>query len=141
METDAGGRSPSPGQQGRRHMDEKKVDEAWKDQVEKEKEAEAGAEPACSEEDELALPPASFFTHVTSIATQVMLSLGEIEHPVTKETRRSLPEAKFGIALLVMLEEKTGGNLTDQEMEYLQQVLTELRMKYVKAADESPINP
>ena len=120
-------------------MDEKKVDEAWKDQVEKEKQGETVD--AAADREAAALPPPSFFTHVTSIATQVMLSFGEIEHPVTKETRRSLPEAKFGIDTLGMLEEKTEGHLTDQEREYLQQVLAELRMKYVKAANESPVNP
>ena len=55
-------------------MDEKKIDEDWKDQVEREKHAEA-EEPAASEE-EASLPEPSFFTHVTSIATQVMLSFG-----------------------------------------------------------------
>ena len=60
---------------------------------------------------------------------------------MTKERRRSLPEAKFGIDILGMLEEKTEGRLTDQEREYLRQVLAELRMKYVKAGDEPPAEP
>ena len=114
-------------------MDEKKkVDEDWKSQVEAEKEKLA-------EEAEAELPPlpqASFFTHVTSVATQVMLSLGEMEHPITKEKRKSLPEAKFGIDILGMLEEKTKGNLTDDENRYLQEVLAELRMKYVQVSRE-----
>ena len=118
-------------------MDEKKVDEAWKDQVEKEKQKGAEAESPSTHQ----LPPVSLFTHITSIATQVMMSLGELEHPVANEKKISLPEARFGIDILGMLEEKTAGNRTDDETSYLRQILSELRMKYVKATEESPVKP
>lgn len=109
---------------------EKKVDEAWKDKVEAEKE-KAGTRES---KEPGPLPPASFFTHVTSIATHVIISLGEMEHPGTGKKEKRLPEAKFGIDTLAVLEEKTKGNLTEDESRYLESVLTELRMKYVQSS-------
>lgn len=111
---------------------EKKVDEGWKDKVEAEKKKAADEKPPAADE----LPQASFFTHITSLATHVMIALGEIEHPISKKAEQHLPEAKFGIDTLGVLEEKTKGNLSEDEERYLQSVLTELRMKYVQISQK-----
>ncbi len=116
---------------------EKKVDEGWKQKVEEEKRKSA-AEAQNADE----LPSASFFTHVTTLASHVMISLGEVAHPTTGAKEKRLPEAEFGIDTLAILEEKTKGNLTDDEERYLSSVLTELRMRYVQISQASgPIQP
>ena len=45
-------------------------------------------------------------------------------------------EAKAAIDLLVMLEEKTRGNLSDIEVKILKGIISEIQMQYVKAPAE-----
>lgn len=82
---------------------------------------------------EPALPPPSFLTLLSGLAIQTMMNLGEVANPVTGETRADLDHAKHNIDLLGMLQEKTRGNLTDEEEHALSQYLYDLRMKYVRA--------
>ncbi|MCD6163808.1 MAG: DUF1844 domain-containing protein [candidate division Zixibacteria bacterium] len=58
--------------------------------------------------------------------------MGKIANQMTGKVERNLEMAKYSIDILGMIEEKTKGNLTDQEAKILQQVLTELRMNYVE---------
>lgn len=76
-----------------------------------------------------ALPHLDFATFVMSLAQSVLIHLGEIEEP----GGRNLPLAKQTIDLLGMLEDKTRGNLTDEEARLLQHLLYDLRLKYVEA--------
>lgn len=78
------------------------------------------------------MPPASFQTHVYHLASQVSMALGQVENPVTKERNKDLRAAQFLIDTIAMLEEKTQGNLTDDEAQYISGVLTNLRMEFVK---------
>ena len=55
-------------------------------------------------------------------------------HPVTKKREKNLEEAKYTIDLLEMIEEKTKGNLTPEEKRYLDQILYDLRMRFVASA-------
>ena len=80
------------------------------------------------------LPPASFTLLVISLATQVRMCLGDIENPANGPKEVDLELAKHNIDLLGMLEEKTQGNLSDQERKLLDSVLYELRMRYVQLA-------
>jgi hypothetical protein len=77
---------------------------------------------------------AKFTILVSSIATQVLVSLGQIENPLTKRKDVDLRGAKFSIDLLQLLADKTRGNLSDVEKRYLEGVLYRLRMSYVEAA-------
>lgn len=107
-------------------MSEKKVDEGWKKQMEHEKTKDVGEE---EENRQLAAPS---FMHVISIfATQAMLQLGEIEHPVTKQSEIDLNGARYSIDTLELLKEKTKGNLSDEENRALENVLYDLKMRYV----------
>ena len=83
------------------------------------------------------IPPASFSTLVTTLATQIFLSLGGMEDPKTKQRYVDLDLAKHQIDILVVLEEKTAGNLTDEEKKLLDQVLYETRMQYVNIAQHA----
>ncbi len=54
-----------------------------------------------------------------------------------EQVRNALATARQLIDTLVMLEQKTQGNLTDYEKQLLQAALTELRFGYVRLADRS----
>jgi len=128
------------------------VDDDWKTQAQAEKErlakevegpeadaAAAGAEdaegaPGQGADGPRGLPPASLSTLVTSLATQVFMSLGGVEDPKTKRRLVDLALAKHHIDTLAMLEDKTRGNLTDDEKKLLDRALYETRMQYVQIA-------
>ena len=76
---------------------------------------------------------------IISLATSAAVHFGDLGDPITGEKQpRNLPAAKQAIALLAILEEKTQGNLTDDEKQVLGQVLTELRMRFVQLATGKP---
>jgi hypothetical protein len=97
--------------------------------------AEPGARPraAAGRGEGRELPPASFPTLVQSIMTQTLFYLGDIA-PQGGQPTVNLDMAKLQIDTLTMLEQKTTGNLTDEEKRLLDTVLYDLRMRYVQAA-------
>ena len=52
---------------------------------------------------------------------------------MTKQTVKNLPLAKQTIDLIGMLKEKTKGNLTSDEEKLMENILYDLKMRYVKA--------
>jgi Domain of unknown function (DUF1844) len=79
------------------------------------------------------LPAVDFHTFVLSLGSSALLHLGEIEHPDVGATQKDLPLAKHTIDILVMLEQKTKGNLTPAEEKLMQSLLYDLRLRYVEA--------
>lgn len=77
------------------------------------------------------LPPASFSTLVTLLATQAMAALGKVADPQSGEAVVRLPLAKHFIDSLEVLLEKTQGNLSELEKGMLESMLFELRLLYV----------
>ena len=75
--------------------------------------------------------PASFLSLIMSLASNAAASLGMMPHPVTGETGVDLQTAKHWVDVLGMLEEKTQGNLDEQEAQMLENLLADLRMQYV----------
>jgi len=80
------------------------------------------------------LPEINFVSFIFSISTSALIQLGEIEDPFTQKKSKNIPAAKQTIDLIGMLREKTKGNLTPDEDKFTEQVLFDLRMRYVKAA-------
>ena len=80
-----------------------------------------------------ALPGIDFSTLVLSLATSAMVHMGLVPETEGGPVDKNLPLAHQTIDTLEMLQEKTRGNLTDEETKLLQSVLYELRMGYVKA--------
>lgn len=109
------------------------IDEDWKSQVEAERQQQetGGTEQPDSEKRQPELPPASFGMLLTSLATEAMISLGQVPHPVTQQTEISLDHARYLIDTLAVLEEKTRGNLDPQEKQALETTLSQLRMAFV----------
>jgi hypothetical protein len=83
---------------------------------------------------EVPLPEISFINLIFSLSTSVLVQLGEIQDPVTQQLAKNLPLAKQTIDLIGMLKEKTKGNLTSDEGKVVENILYDLRIRYVKAA-------
>ncbi len=77
-----------------------------------------------------------FATFVLSLATSAQINLGSIPHPETNQESQNIPAAKQMIDILGMLKEKTKGNLSKEEETLLERVLFNLRMHYVRVAEE-----
>ncbi len=77
-------------------------------------------------------PPVDFGTFVLSLGSSALVHLGEIQHPQGEEATENLLLARQTIDLLAMLEEKTKGNLTEDEARVLRDVLADLRLKFVE---------
>ena len=74
------------------------------------------------------------FSHfVISLAQGVMVGLGEVPDPETRQTQLNLPMASHSLAVLQMLQEKTRSNLTDDEQKLLDALLKDLGEKILKA--------
>jgi len=115
------------------------IDEDWKTQAHREKEQLKAKTKVEKEEKKQKpasqpLPDADFGTMVSMLATQAMFAMGFIRVEKDKEPAVDLNMAKFNIDLLGVLEEKTKGNLSDDEQKMLTDALAQLRMGYVKAA-------
>ena len=78
------------------------------------------------------IPEASFSLFVSSLVTQALFSLGEVENPFSKTIEQNLDQAKFTIDTLQIIKDKTSGNLTDDETKLLDTALYDLRMRYVE---------
>ena len=78
------------------------------------------------------LPEINFATFIFSLNHSVLVHLGVMDDPSTGKKVKNLPLAKQTIDILGMLEEKTKGNLTEDEEKMLKNILYDLRMIYIK---------
>ncbi len=113
------------------------VDSDWKAEAQAEKQRLASAEQAPGRKGggrarAGELPPADFRTLIGVLASQAIMGLGAIGDSKTGRIVVDLPGAQFSIDLLAVLEQKTRGNLDDEERKELEQVLAELRARYVE---------
>ncbi|NLA74842.1 MAG: DUF1844 domain-containing protein [Deltaproteobacteria bacterium] len=81
------------------------------------------------------LPEVNFNSLIFSLSSSALLHLGEIADPQTGEKREDLPMAKHSIDIVSMLKEKSRGNLDDEEQKFIDSMLTDLRLRYVKAVN------
>ena len=105
----------------------KKEDKDWKEKVVEDKKKE-----------EFKMPPmeVNFMMFITSLSMQATMSLGLYPNPVTKKEEKNLDAAKYTIDTMTMLQEKTKGNLTSEESRLIDNILYDLRMKYIEASKE-----
>jgi len=123
--------------------EEKKIiiDEDWKTKAQKEKEVlkakeKVDKEPKESDaqEEQRPLPQGDFSSLISLLATQALFAMGLISTENDKEPKKDLRLAKFHIDMLEALEQKTKGNLTEQEQKLLTSTLSQLRMGFVNAS-------
>jgi hypothetical protein len=72
------------------------------------------------------------FQHlVVMLQTLAFSQMGKLSSPVTGKMERELHQAKITVDMLAMLQNKTEGNLDEEEKRFLDTVMMELRMNYV----------
>lgn len=132
--------------------DEKKIiiDEDWKAQVQAEKEAAANHDAGESAERQTAaatattssaaadpaMPPASFEMLVTTLATEALVAMGQMPHPLTGKAELHHNQAQYLIDTLDVLKQKSKGNLTTEEQDLIDSVLHQLRMLFIAVANQ-----
>ncbi len=110
----------------------KKEEEKKETATEETKEEVTREEPAPEEAESTSqFPDINFATFIFSLNSSALVHLGVIEDPATGQ-KKSLPLAKQTIDILGVLEEKTRGNLTEDEENLLKHILHDLRLMYVK---------
>lgn len=119
------------------------IDEDWKSQVEREREelkkeeANESSDSAATDGEEAAEgelpppPPATFSFLVTTLASQAMAALGQIPGDDGQPLPVNLDYARHFIDLISTLEEKTKGNLDEEESSFVEQTLHQMRMMFV----------
>lgn len=105
------------------------IDDDWKNEAAKEKEKLADEVGAAGQEE---LPAASFPELLNMLVMQIIVALGGMQTPDGRMIPPNLDLAKHHIDLLGVLEEKTKGNLSEEEEKLLSGTLYELRMQFVK---------
>ena len=78
-----------------------------------------------------AAPPITFSSFVIGLATQALMFLGAVPSPGGDPVEKDPSEAQTIIGVIEMLAAKTKGNLSEDESKLVEEVLFELRMRYV----------
>lgn len=94
---------------------------------------EAAAGPTQSRKaSDVPLPGGSFVLFVQKLAYQALITLGVVENPLTRRREPNLAHAQSVIDDLMMVREKTRGNLTEDEERHLTQVVGDLQRHFVQ---------
>jgi hypothetical protein len=89
-------------------------------------------------------PQLSFTAFVLSLASTAAIHFGDLPDPISgARAEPNLDGAAQMIEILTLLDQKTRGNLTAEERQVLEQVLYELRLRYVevKTGEKRIITP
>lgn len=115
---------------------DKKVDESWKESTAKEKvSAEQAAAAKTEPKGQQDYPQEiNFGLFLSGLMIEGLISLGDVENPLTKKKEMNLEQAKYIIDVISMLNDKTKNNLDADEKAAIDQILYELRMRYVAKA-------
>jgi hypothetical protein len=114
---------------------DKKVDESWKERSDAPRSApaqESSQPPVEAEDSEAPQSQVSFEAFLSSLGLQAIIHLGEMAHPATRQKSVDLEAAHETIELLIMIKQKTKGNLSAAEQKLLDTLLFDLQNKYVQ---------
>lgn len=78
--------------------------------------------------------PVSFSTLVLSLASSAVIAMGLDRNPQTGQIEKDLELARFNIDMLALLKDKTKGNLSAEEQQFINGVVSDLQMKFVYAS-------
>lgn len=77
--------------------------------------------------------PVAFTSFIMSLATQVLVQLGEMPPPQGMEIPIDLESARQTIDIMTMLQRRTKGNLSAEETRFMEEVLHSLRISFINA--------
>jgi hypothetical protein len=120
--------------------EEKKIiiDEDWKQEAKKEKDVLAAKEEqekkeeSRSHRDRGPLPKGDLAALISMLTTQAFFSMGAFKVEGQEQREPDLELARYNIDMLETIEEKTKGNLSEQEEKVLKDTLNQVRMAFVK---------
>ena len=92
--------------------------------------AKAGGAPGAGGQQ--GVPPASIEVLINTLVTQALFYMGAIPDPRTQQRVQHLDLARHQIDMLTVLEEKTKGNLSEDEANMLSGAAYELRNRYIQ---------
>lgn len=121
----------SPGTGASRESAERSESSASSDEKVSQEEARAAQTSASREISEI-----SFSTFVIGLSTQALMHLGEIPDPLSGKVESDITVAKQMIDIIGMLQDKTRGNLAPGEEKLMEDILFDLRMRYVEAVNK-----
>ena len=107
--------------------------------AEESKESTDSSQP--TEQERPKLPPIDFSAFIAELGMTAVTYLGGYQNPETKEVLVDLEMAKRTIDTIDLLKEKTKGNLTAPESNLLDNTLYNLRMTYIRMANNPPPPP
>ncbi len=81
------------------------------------------------------LPPLDFSSIVILLYFPALVQLGLVEDPGSGERAENLELAKRNIDLLDLLKDRTKGNLEEEEGKFLDGVLDQLKLAYLRKAE------
>ncbi|MBT4531129.1 MAG: DUF1844 domain-containing protein, partial [Phycisphaerae bacterium] len=111
------------------------VDSDWKAEAQAEKERLSEAEQKVEDNaEQRKMPEPNFRGLLGILASQALMGLGMHQDPSGKGVMVDLEGSKFAISLLEMLEDKTKGNLSEEESAEIKQLTAELQSRFVQIA-------
>jgi len=81
-------------------------------------------------------PPALFSSFLMSLASAALIEMGAMEDPVTKTSKKNKDSAAQHVDLLLVMREKTKGNLEVPEKELLDKIISDLQLEFAKSFKE-----
>jgi hypothetical protein len=110
------------------------VDEDWKTEAKKEKEKLAVEEEKDEQQKRGPLPKGDLAALISMLTTQAFFAMGAFKIEGQEDREPDLELARYNIDMLNTLEEKTKGNLSEQEEKILKDTLSQLRMAFVQVS-------
>lgn len=89
-------------------------------------------------EDRKSAAPIDFYTFCLSLGSSAFMHLGDVPHLEGGDMPQDLALAKQTIDILGMLQDKTKGNLSEEEAKFLDNLLVDLRLRYVTKVSGKP---
>jgi len=118
---------------------QKSKDEETQESVQEDTPKQEQQEPKeTPEREKIELPPVNFANFVNSLASTAFMYMGGVIDPETKKPIIELNLVKHQIDIIEMLQEKTKGNLTAPENNFLENTLYNLRMSYIRISTAPP---
>lgn len=80
--------------------------------------------------------PVNFMSFILGMAQTALFQMGLIQFPGAEQSKKDMNGARQTIDIIAMIEEKTRGNLTDDEKKVIDDTLFQLRMAFVEMSKQ-----